>query len=194
MNQEILKSKQETVAKISESLKGCASMTIVEYRGLTVAQISDLKKLLKAAGSSFSVYKNTLFSRASDELGYKDLEQYLSGSNAFVFSNEINAGPKVLAKFAKRNENLVIKAGIAEGKVYDAAGMKTLATLPDKNGLLSMFLSCLNAPIQKVAATVKAVADSKRELAVMLKKSLNCVQSAFSHNQKTYAEVEISDD
>ena len=161
MNQEILKSKQETVAKISESLKGCASLTIVEYRGLTVAQISDLKKLLKAAGSTFSVYKNTLFSRASDELGYKDLEQYLSGSNAFVFSNELNAGPKVLAKFAKRNENLVIKAGIAEGKVYDAAGMKTLATLPDKNGLLSMFLSCLNAPIQKFAATVKAVADSK---------------------------------
>ena len=161
MNQEILKSKQETVAKISESLKGCASMTIVEYRGLTVAQISDLKKSLKAAGSSFSVYKNTLFSRASDELGYKELEQYLSGSNAFVFSDQLSSGPKVLAKFARRNENLVIKAGIAEGKVYDANGMKTLATLPDKNGLLSMFLSCLNAPIQKFAATVKAVADSK---------------------------------
>ena len=161
MNQEILKSKKEIVAKIEDSLKDCASMTIVEYRGLTVAQISELKKSLKAAGSTFSVYKNTLFSRASDELGYKDLEQYLSGSNAYVFSKELNAGPKVLAKFAKRNDCLVIKAGIAEGKVYDAAGMKTLATLPDKNGLLSMFLSCLNAPIQKFAATVKAVADSK---------------------------------
>lgn len=161
MNQEILKSKKEIVAKIEDSLKDCASMTIVEYRGLTVAQISELKKSLKAAGSSFSVYKNTLFSRASDELGYKDLEQYLSGSNAYVFSKELNAGPKVLAKFAKKNDCLVIKAGIAEGKVYDAAGMKTIATLPDKNGLLSMFLSCLNAPIQKFAATVKAVADSK---------------------------------
>ena len=161
MNQEILKSKKEIVAKIEDSLKDCASMTIVEYRGLTVAQISELKKSLKAACSSFSVYKNTLFSRASDELGYKDLEQYLSGSNAYVFSKELNAGPKVLAKFAKKNDCLVIKAGIAEGKVYDAAGMKTIATLPDKNGLLSMFLSCLNAPIQKFAATVKAVADSK---------------------------------
>lgn len=161
MNQEILKSKKEIVAKIEDSLKDCASMTIVEYRGLTVAQISELKKSLKAAGSSFSVYKNTLFSRASYELGYKDLEQYLSGSNAYVFSKELNAGPKVLAKFAKKNDCLVIKAGIAEGKVYDAAGMKTIATLPDKNGLLSMFLSCLNAPIQKFAATVKAVADSK---------------------------------
>ena len=161
MNQEILKSKQETVAKISESLKGCASLTIVEYRGLTVAQISDLKKLLKAAGSTFSVYKNTLFSRASDELGYKDLEQYLSGSNAFVFSDQLSSGPKVLAKFAKRNENLVIKAGLVEGKVYDAAGMKTIATLPSKEGLISMFLSCLQAPIRSFACAVKAVADSK---------------------------------
>ena len=161
MNQEILKSKQETVAKITESLKDCGSLTIVEYRGLTVAQISDLKKSLKAAGSTFNVYKNTLVTRASDELGYNELNQYLNGSNAFVFSKEINAGPKVLAKFAKRNENLVIKAGLAEGKVMDAQGMKTIASLPDKNGLLSMFLSCLNAPIQKFAATVKAVADSK---------------------------------
>ena len=161
MNQEILKSKQETVAKITESLKDCGSMTIVEYRGLTVAQISDLKKSLKAVGSSFSVYKNTLFTRASNDLGYSELDQYLSGSNAYVFSKELSAGPKVLAKFAKRNENLVIKAGLAEGRVLDAAGVKTLATLPDKNGLLSMFLSCLNAPIQKFAATVKAVADSK---------------------------------
>ena len=161
MNQEILKSKQETVAKIAESLKDCGSMTIVEYRGLTVAQISDLKKSLKAVGSSFSVYKNTLFTRASNDLGYSELDQYLSGSNAYVFSKELSAGPKVLAKFAKRNENLVIKAGLAEGRVLDAAGVKTLATLPDKNGLLSMFLSCLNAPIQKFAATVKAVADSR---------------------------------
>ena len=67
----------------------------------------------------------------------------------------------VLAKFAKKNELLVIKAGIAEGKVMDAQGMKTIASLPDRNGLLSIFLSCLNAPIQKFAATVKAVADSK---------------------------------
>ena len=161
MNQDILKSKQEIVSKIEDSLKESASMTIVEYRGLTVAEISELKKSLKAAGSTFTVYKNTLVTRASQKLGYSELDQYLSGSNAFVFSKEINAGPKVLAKFAKKNELLVIKAGIAEGKVMDAAGMKTIATLPDKNGLLSMFLSCLNAPIQKFAATVKAVADSK---------------------------------
>ena len=161
MNQEILKSKKEIVAKIEDSFKESASLTIVEYRGLTVAEISELKKSLKAAGATFTVYKNTLVTKASAELGYSELDQYLTGSNAFVFSKEINAGPKVLAKFAKKNELLVIKAGFAEGKVMDAQGMKTIASLPDKNGLLSMFLSCLNAPIQKFAATVKAVADSK---------------------------------
>ena len=161
MNQEILKSKKEIVAKIEDSFKESASLTIVEYRGLTVAEISELKKLLKAVGSTFTVYKNTLVTKASAELGYSELNQYLTGSNAYVFSKEINAGPKVLAKYAKKNENLVIKAGFAEGKVMDAEGIKTIASLPDKNGLLSMFLSCLNAPIQKFAATVKAVADSK---------------------------------
>lgn len=161
MNQETLNSKKEIVKKIEDSFKESASLTIVEYRGLTVAELSELRKLLKAAGSTFNVYKNTLVTKASAELGYTDLDQYLTGSNAYVFSKEVNAGPKVLAKFAKKNELLVIKAGLAEGKVMDASGMKTIAALPDKNGLLSMFLSCLNAPIQKFAATVKAVADSK---------------------------------
>ena len=161
MNKEILESKKAIVAKITDSIKESASMTIVEYRGLTVAEISELKKSLKAAGSTFNVYKNTLVTKASADLGYSELDQYLTGSNAYVFSKEINAGPKVLAKFAKKNDLLVIKAGLAEGKVMDANGIKTLASLPDKNGLLSMFLSCLNASIQKFAATVKAVADSK---------------------------------
>lgn len=159
MNQETLKSKKETVAKIGESLKESASLTIVEYRGLTVAELSELRKSLKAAGATFNVYKNTLVTKASEELGIKGLDQYLSGSNAYVFSKELNGGPKVLAKFAKKNELLVIKAGLVDGEVMDAEGMKTIASLPDKNGLISMFLSCINAPIQKFAATVKAVAD-----------------------------------
>ena len=161
MNQEILKSKKEIVEKITNSFKESESLTIVEYRGLTVAELSVLRKSLKAVGATFNVFKNTLVTKASAELGYSELDQYLTGSNAYVFSKEINAGPKVLAKFAKKNEFLVIKAGIVEGKVQDAEGMKTIASLPDKNGLLSMFLSCLNAPIQKFAATVKAVSDSK---------------------------------
>jgi len=161
MNQDTLKSKQEIVEKITAAFKEAGSLTIVEYRGLTVAQLSELRKSLKAVNATFNVYKNTLVTRASDSLGHKDLDQYLTGSNAYVFSKEISDGPKVLAKFAKRNEALVIKAGLVEGKVFDAKGMKTVATLPSREGLLSMFLSCLQAPIRSFACTVKALADSK---------------------------------
>lgn len=161
MNQKTLESKKEIVSKITDSLKDSGSLTIVEYRGLTVAKLSELRKLLKAEGASFNVYKNTLVTKACASLGYDDLHQYLSGSNAFVFSKEISDGPKILAKFAKRNEELVIKAGLVEGKVMDAKGMKTVATLPGRDGLISMFLSCLQAPIRSFACTVKAVADSK---------------------------------
>ena len=161
MNPETLKSKQEIVEKITNSFKDAGSMVVVEYRGLTVAQLSELRKSLKAVNASFNVYKNTLVQRASDALGHKDLDQYLTGSNAYVFSKDTVEGPKVLTKFAKKNENLVIKAGLVEGKVLDAKEVKTVATLPGRDGLISMFLSCLQAPIRKFACTVKALADSK---------------------------------
>ena len=163
MNQEILKSKQEIVAKIEDSLKESASMTIVEYRGLTVAQISELKKSLKAVGSSFSVYKNTLFTRASNDLGYSELDQYLSGSNAYVFSKELSAGPKVLAKFAKRNENLVIKAGLAEGRVLDAAGVKTLATLPSYETLLTQLAAGMLGTLSQLAIGLNMLVEKDAE-------------------------------
>ncbi len=161
MNPSTLESKKQVVSKISESFKGASTMVIVEYRGLTVADLSELRKSLKAVKASFNVYKNTLVQRASDELGYNELDQYLSGSNAYVFSEDVVEGPKVLAKFAKKHENLVIKAGLVEGKVVDAAGVKAVATMPNREGLISMFLSCLQAPIRSFACTVKAVADSK---------------------------------
>lgn len=161
MNPKTLESKKEIVAKIGESFKDSSALVIVEYRGLTVAQLSELRKSLKAVNASFNVYKNTLVARASKEAGYVDLDQYLSGSNAYVFSKEVSDGPKILAKFAKKNEALVIKAGLVEGQVMDANGIKAVAALPNREGLISMFLSCLQAPIRQFAATVKAVADSK---------------------------------
>lgn len=161
MNPATLESKKAIVEKITKSFEENPAMVIVEYRGLTVAELSKLRKSLKEVGASFNVYKNTLVTKASANLGIKDLEQYYSGSNAYVFSKDVINGPKALVKFAKKNENLVIKAGYIEGNTYDAAGVKTIASLPGREGLISMFLSCLQAPIRKFACTVKAVADSK---------------------------------
>lgn len=159
MNPATLESKKAVVAEITESFKNASSVAVVEYRGLTVAEISELRKLLKAVDAKFGVYKNTLVQKASDSLGYKELDKYLSGSNAFVFSSDVTGMPKVLAKFAKKNEKLVLKAGLVEGKFVNGDELKALAKLPSREGLLSMFLSCLQAPIRSFACTVKAVAD-----------------------------------
>ena len=159
MNQQVLLAKQETVAEISKSIKDAGSVTVVSYQGLTVAEMQELRKTLEKVDTSIVVYKNTLVRRAlaADEL--PDLGELLNGPNGFVFSKEISAGPKALLKFARHHDALVVKGGLVEGKVIDAAGVKEVSKLPDKNGLIAMFLSCLNAPITKFAATVKAVAE-----------------------------------
>ncbi len=161
MNPETLKSKQAVVDGIVSTMKDSQELVIVEYRGLTVAELSELRKSLKEVGATFSVYKNTLVQRANDSLGHEELDQYLSGSNAYVFSSDVTGAPKVLAKFAKKHENLVIKAGLVEGRVVSGDEVKALAKIPGREGLISMFLSCLQAPIRSFACTVKAVADSK---------------------------------
>lgn len=161
MNPVTLESKKAIVSHITKSMEECSSMVVCEYRGLTVAQLSELRKALKAVDATFNVYKNTLVQKASDALGHKELDEHLTGSNAYVFSSDTTGMPKVLAKFAKKNDKLVLKAGLIEGKFVDGNGVKEVAKLPNREGLISMFLSCLQAPIRSFACTVKAVADSK---------------------------------
>ena len=160
MNQEVLASKQAIVKEIEEKAKASKSLTIAEYRGLTVAQIQTLRRALREEKTEMCVYKNSLVERAVKELGYEGLDEFLSGPNALFFSEEISNGPKVLAKYAKKfGDALTIKGGFVEGKAYDKAGMIEISKLPGKEGLVSMFLSCIQAPIRQFAATVKAVAE-----------------------------------
>ena len=160
MNQAVLAAKSETVKEISEKAKKSQTIIVCEYRGLTVAQIQEVRRALHKEKAEMSVYKNSLVERAVDELGYNDLNSVLTGPNAIVFSEDVIAGAKVIAKYAKRHKDiLVVKGGIVEGKFVDANGMLEVAKLPGKEGLLSMFLSCLQAPIRSFACAVKAVAD-----------------------------------
>ncbi len=162
MNKDVLLAKQETVSEIVSKAKDSSALVVAEYRGLTVEQIQELRRALRAEGASMNVYKNSLVERASDELGYADLKQVLSGPNAIFFSKEVNSAAKVLAKYAKRyGDNLNIKGGVFEGKFADASGVKEIAKLPNKEGLLAMLLSCLQAPVRQFACAVKAVADAK---------------------------------
>ena len=160
MNQAVLAAKSETVKEISEKAKKSQTIIVCEYRGLTVAQIQEVRRALHKEKAEMSVYKNSLVERAVDELGYNDLNNILTGPNAIVFSEDVIAGAKVIAKYAKRHRDvLIVKGGIVEGKFVDAKGILEVSKLPGKEGLISMFLSCLQAPIRSFACAVKAVAD-----------------------------------
>lgn len=161
MNKDVLLAKQEVVKEIVDKAKTSGGIVVCEYRGLTVDEIQQLRRALRAEKASLNVYKNSLVERAADELGYADFKSLLTGPNAIVFSEEVGSGAKVLAKYAKRFDSLSIKGGLFEGKTVDKAGVLEISKLPSREGLISMLLSCLQAPVRQFACTVKAVADAK---------------------------------
>lgn len=161
MNQTIIDAKSEVVNEIAGKFQNAQSSVVVEYRGLSVAEITELRRELRENGVDFKVYKNTLARRACDELGLSELNDSLTGPNAIAFSEDAVAPSRVLAKFAKTHEKLVLKAGVVEGKVVGVETIKELSSLPNKEGMLSMLLSCLQSPVRSFACAVKAVADQK---------------------------------
>ena len=122
-----------------------------------------MRKLCREAGVDFKVYKNKLAQRATAEVGFADLDQYLAGPTAFAFAADEVSAAKVLADFAKKNEQLEIKAGLVDGKVMSDSEIKALASLPSREGLLSMLLSVLQAPMRNFALAVKAVAEKNEQ-------------------------------
>ena len=164
MNKEIVKQKEGLVEEIYATIKDASASILVEYRGLSVAKLSDLRKQLRKEEATLTVLKNTLISRAAAKAGYSDLDKQLEGPNALVVTkNDPCATAKILTKFAKRNDELVVKGGIVEGKVVEAKDVALVATLPSKDGLISMFLGCLQASVRNFACAIKAVADAKAE-------------------------------
>ncbi|MEK5036616.1 50S ribosomal protein L10 [Sporosarcina sp. FSL K6-3457] len=160
----ILEAKQAVVGEISDKLKAAASVVVVDYRGLDVSQVTELRKQLREAGIDFKVYKNSMSRRAAEAVGLEGLNESLTGPNAIAFSNEDVVAPaKILNDFAKQNDKLEIKAGIIEGVVSSAEDIKALAELPSRDGLLSMLLSVLQAPMRNFALATKAVAEQKEE-------------------------------
>ncbi|EMA6344618.1 50S ribosomal protein L10 [Bacillus cytotoxicus] len=156
--------KQQVVNEIADKLRESKSTIVVDYRGLTVSEATELRKNLREAGVEFKVYKNSLTRRAAESVEMAELNEFLTGPNAIAFSNEDVVAPaKVLNDFAKDHEALEIKAGVIEGKLVTLDEVKAIATLPSREGLLSMLLSVLQAPIRNLALATKAVADQKEE-------------------------------
>ena len=163
MNQNVLEQKQNVVSEIQGKFANSGSTVVAEYRGLTVAEVTELRRTLRAEGVEMKVYKNTLASRAAEAAGYSDLQQYLTGPNALAFGEDETTPARIMAQFAKKHKALVLKAGIVEGKVVDENTIKELSNLPNREGMLSMLLSVLNAPISSFARAVNALSEAKAE-------------------------------
>jgi large subunit ribosomal protein L10 len=161
VKQNVLDAKVAVVEEITGKLQNSASTVVVEYRGLTVAEVTELRRQLRAESIDFKVYKNSMVSRAAEAANLGELNETLVGPNAFAFGNDAVAPARILAKFAKTHNALVIKSGVIEGKVFNAEAVNKFATLPNKEGLISMFLGCLQSPVIKFACAVKAVAEAK---------------------------------
>lgn len=163
MNQTVIDAKKVVVEEIQSKIASSSSTVVVEYRGLSVAQLTTLRRKLRAENIDFKVYKNSMSQRAAEASGFGELAATLTGPNAMAFSDDAVAPARVLAEFAKKNKALVIKSGIVEGKIVDAAGISTIATLPNREGMISMLLGMFQSPVRNFAYAIKQIADQKEQ-------------------------------
>ena len=153
------------VADIVEKLKAAQSVTICSYSGLTVEQVTELRKLCRAEEVAYTVLKNRLVLRALKEVGIEGLEDLLNGPNAFVFSmKDAVAGPRVINDYIEKNklQSLKITCGILEGKAIDVATVKALANLPSREVLLAKLLGGIS---NTVASFVRVIDAYRKKLA-----------------------------
>ena len=166
MSEAAIAKKETLVQAAAEKFESAASVVIVDYRGLTVEEVTNLRKQLRDAGVEMKVIKNSILSRAATKVGLDGLDEVFTGPTAVAFSNDDVVAPaKIIDEFAKDAKALEIKGGVIEGKVSSVEQITALAKLPNREGLLSMLLSVLQAPVRNVAYAVKAVAEKNEEVA-----------------------------
>lgn len=169
LSEAVLESKKQLVSELVQKFEEAVSVVIVNYRGLNVAEVTELRKDLREAGVEMLVIKNTMLRRAAAEVGYEGLDEVFTGPTAVAFSyDEVQAPAKILVDFAKKAEPLEIKGGIVEGRVVGVEQVEAVAKLPSREDLLSMLLSVLQAPIRNTAYVLKA-ANPATKLAYALK-------------------------
>lgn len=152
--------KQPIVEAIAEEIKDAQSVVLVDYRGLTVAQDTELRKQLREAGVVYKVYKNTMMKRAFEGTEFEGLESCLEGPSAIAVSKDDATAPaRILCNFAKDAPALELKGGVVEGSVYDVAGLTELSKIPSREVLLSRLLGSMQSPIANFARVIKQIAE-----------------------------------
>ena len=154
--------KQPIVEEIKESIKDAKSVVLVDYRGLTVEQDTKFRKAMRESDVIYKVYKNTMVKRASEGTEFEALKDDLEGPTAVAISKtDATAPARIVAQFAKENPVLEIKTGVVEGTYYDNAGIKTIATIPSRDVLISKLLGSMQSPIANFARVIKQIAEAK---------------------------------
>ena len=162
MSQSSLSLKQQVVSEIKDAIQNSKSVSIVEYRGLTVSEISDLRNKYRAEGVSYKVFKNTLMARAFNDLSI-DLSSSLEGPSALAFGTDAIAPIKVLSDFAKTHPALILKVGIVDGEISDQKALAELAKIPSREGLLTMLAGALIGIPKDLSICLDLYAKQKEE-------------------------------
>ena len=158
--------KQPVVEEISAHIKDAQSVVLVDYRGLTVEQDTQLRKQLREAGVTYKVYKNTMMNFAFQGTDYEPLAKHLEGPNAVAISKDDATAPaRIISKYAKKAPTLKMIAGVVEGNYYDEKGVAALATVPSREELLGKLLGSIQSPITNLARVLNQIAESKTEAA-----------------------------
>ena len=166
MKEAILQQKQGIVEDIKAKFENCQSAILIDYRGLTVEEVTDLRNKFREAGVEYRVLKNTMIRRAVDALGMEGLDSVLEGPTAVAFGVEDAVAPaKIISEFIKKTNKTEIKAGVLEGKVVDVAAVNALASLPSREVLVAKVLGSMNAPI---TGFVTALSGNIRNLLYVL--------------------------
>lgn len=164
MKEQVLQQKQAVISEIKENIENAKSLVLVDYRGLNVSELTELRKRFREENVLYKVYKNTMMDFAFKELGYEDILESLEGPNAVAFSMEDPiAAARVSYEFAKEHENLEIKVGYLEGEFMDSAKVQKIASIPSKEVLLAKLLGSLKAPVSNFVYMADALAKKRAE-------------------------------
>ncbi len=162
MNQANVEAKKQIVEEVMEKINRSKAIVLVDYRGLNVQQVTDLRNKYREAGIEYKVYKNSSMRFAFKKAGIEGMDDYLSGPNAIAFSYEdAVTAAKITNDFAKTNDKLEIKAGVMEGHAISADDVKSLANIPPREVLLSMLVSALQGNIKNLAYLLDQIRENK---------------------------------
>lgn len=159
MSIEIMKAKEQIVNDYAEKISKAKSFVVVDYRGLTVAEDTELRKELRSNNVEYKVVKNRLTLRAMEKAGYNGLDKEFEGPTALALSYDDAVAPaKVLVGYAKKNNKLEVKAGMVEGKIMDVNGINSVASIPSKPVLVAQLLGMLQTPVRGLAVVLSEIA------------------------------------